>query len=769
MTVSVVRPSATIVIPVWNVWPATEACLDSLRSTLSPYDQVVVVDNGSTDGTGTALHRFPWVEVVTHDENRGFAAGCNSGAAVARGDVLVFLNNDTVLPGGWLAPLVTSIGSDLTVGAAGPRSNFVSGPQMVEGIGYTTTGEMNRFAEEWAARHRGETTEVDRLVGFCLAVRRSAFEEVGGFDDSYGIGGFEDDDLCLRLRTAGHRLLICHDSFVHHEGHQTFDHNDLDWAAEQESNRERFEVAVLRANAREPSVSACVIVHDQRAVLPDCLASLGCLVDEVVVYDATSSSTAKALDGPWPVTVLDGYWNDDAARARNEALAHCKGEWVLWIETDEQLSCDEPDAVRRLLAHTEPAIDAWAIPVDRLGGARAAFVHHAPRLFRRARCEWAGRVGEVLIRRDTGVCVSPVPFEAIRVRQECPMDGGGGSGAQLDRGWHLAALGRSYLAAGLAGQAVSCSTEALELASHRSVRREAIDVLVRATATVGRFDEACTWIGRLREESETAVRADYLQATVVELVRDPAAAVELLHGMKAGAVDDDGFVYTAALLEPMRAQALIATGHLREAGEVLAGVLAEYGTRDDPVGSALSRVIGLGLPVVPVVAAYVGRRMTDFMVQVGRLPSELADSVLDAYWQSHLPSRMVLDAVGAVASGGLSIDRVLVWSARARGAGLDAACPLIALACNPLQPIVRRARAAATAVRAFRDPRGVAAFDAAAWAADPATRRMIDSETAVLCPGLGSAAMSPRLAKPSLPGESMSATPRSRRASSCRA
>lgn len=714
------------------------------------------MDNGSRDGTGTGLRRFPWVEVVAHDENLGFAAGCNSGAAVARGDVIVFLNNDTILPGGWLDPLVASIGADVSVGAAGPRSNFVSGRQMIEGVDYSTTMEMSRFAAEWAARHRGQTTEVDRLVGFCLAVRRSAFEEVGGFDDSYGIGGFEDDDLCLRLRVAGRRLLICHDSFVHHEGHRTFDHNDLDWAAEQETNRERFEGAVLRVNTRETSVSACVVVHDQRSVLPGCLDSLGGLADEVVVYDATSCDIVKSI-APRSALVLDGHWDGDGARARNDALAHCRGEWVLWIEADELLSCGEPGAVRRFLTQTEPGIDAWAIPVDRLGGSNAASVHHAPRLFRRSRCEWSGRIGEVLIRRDTGVCVSPVPFEAIRVRQKGGMDAAPSSGAQPEQGWRLAALGRAYLAAGLDAEAVSFSTEALRHASDRSVRREAIGVLVRATAAAGRLDEACAWIGRLREESETALRADYLQASVIELVRDPAAAVELLDGVRAGAADDDGFVYTAALLEPMRAQALFAAGRQREAGEVLVGVLEEYGKRDDPVGSALGRVIELDQPVAPVVAAYVGGQTTDFMIQVARLPTELADLVLDAYWQSHLPSRMVLDTVGAVASSGLSIDRVLVWSARARSAGLDAACPLIALACDPRQPIVRRARAAATAVRAFGDPRAVAAFDAAAWAADPGTRQIMEAETAVLCPGLGRTAMSPLLAKPARRVDSSSA------------
>lgn len=85
---------ATIVIPVWNAWEHTDRCLQSLQDTLSRGDQVVVVDNGSTDGTGQALTGDPWLKVVRNTENQGFARACNQGAALADGDV-VFPNNDT--------------------------------------------------------------------------------------------------------------------------------------------------------------------------------------------------------------------------------------------------------------------------------------------------------------------------------------------------------------------------------------------------------------------------------------------------------------------------------------------------------------------------------------------------------------------------------------------------------------------------------------------------------------------------------------------------
>src|SRR3954463_12674570 len=95
------RCPVTIVIPVWNEWELTRACLDSLRPTLGVRDEVIVVDNGSKDGTAKGLARYPWVRTVSLPENLGFAAGCNAGAAVAGGAVVVFLNNDTLLTGHW--------------------------------------------------------------------------------------------------------------------------------------------------------------------------------------------------------------------------------------------------------------------------------------------------------------------------------------------------------------------------------------------------------------------------------------------------------------------------------------------------------------------------------------------------------------------------------------------------------------------------------------------------------------------------------------------
>lgn len=235
------RPPVSLVILAWNAWDETQGCLDSLLPTLAAHDEVIVVDNGSSDATPEQLATYPWVRVVRNEENRGFAAGCNQGAEIATREILVFLNNDTVLAGSWIEPLVEPLASEAVV-ACGPRSNFVSGPQLVAQPGYAAGDHegLARFVAAWRTAHGTSVSEVRRLVGFCLAVRASSFRALGGFDEGYEVGGYEDDDLCRRLAEAGGSLVIAHGSYVHHTGHRTFDANEVDWAAQELRNRERY-------------------------------------------------------------------------------------------------------------------------------------------------------------------------------------------------------------------------------------------------------------------------------------------------------------------------------------------------------------------------------------------------------------------------------------------------------------------------------------------------------------------------------------------------
>ena len=390
------RPDlVSVVIPVWNRLDMTRPCVESLRRYSRAPFEIIVVDNGSTDGTTEWLAHQPDLVVITNPENRGFAAACNQGMAAARGEWIVLLNNDTKVPRRWLDGIVFAFDAP-DVGAVGPRSNSVSGPQVVAGARYGTSSEYIRFAEDWRRAHRGSTWETDRLVGFCLALRRSALDDVGGLDEAFGPGNFEDDDLCLRLRAGGWRLLVADEVMIHHEGHASFGEAIFGAMGSGLRHFQRKHGALNRAGAGTPLLSACLIVKNEEERLPDCLLSLRGLADEVVVVDTGSSDATRAIALAAGCRLIEIPWEDDFAQARNASLEAATGEWALVIDADERAHCTSPGELRTLLSR--PHGDAYRLRIrsDLFGGDQGTAVseHRLERLFRRSRFRFFGRLHE---------------------------------------------------------------------------------------------------------------------------------------------------------------------------------------------------------------------------------------------------------------------------------------------------------------------------------------------------------------------------------------
>ena len=222
----------------------------------------------------------------------GSPRGCNQGAAAARGDVIVFLNNDTIVPAGWLEELLAPF-ADPEVGAVGPRSNGVSGHQLVDDVSYrgddvTAIGE---FADARRRAHRGSTSECARLVGFCLAVRAETFRAVGGFDEGYLIGGFEDDDLCMKLR-HGRLPPDRRPRLVRSSRRPRHLRRERCGLGPPTASRTSAGSAEKWGSALVPPLcllSVCLIVKDEEQLLSSCLDSVADLADEIVVYDTGST------------------------------------------------------------------------------------------------------------------------------------------------------------------------------------------------------------------------------------------------------------------------------------------------------------------------------------------------------------------------------------------------------------------------------------------------------------------------------------------------
>lgn len=227
--------NAAIVIPVLNQLAYTQGCVRCLQPDLAAGVKVIVVDNGSTDETPQWLATQPALTVIRNDRNRGCAPAWNQGLLAAGlspttapsagapaeevrntprtaggAEWVVVLNNDVLLPDGWLAALL---------GAAERHGLEVVCPAMRE---RDQNYDFARYAREFTAR-LGGVVRRGGAHGVCFAVRRAVFEAIGGFDEAFRIGQFEDADFFRRARRAGFRTGVVGACFMHHFGSVTQD------------------------------------------------------------------------------------------------------------------------------------------------------------------------------------------------------------------------------------------------------------------------------------------------------------------------------------------------------------------------------------------------------------------------------------------------------------------------------------------------------------------------------------------------------------------
>lgn len=192
-------------IPCYNGERFIGACIEAVLRQTRPADEVLVIEDGSTDHSAEVIARYP-VRMISHGQNRGLAFGRNTALENTDADVLVYIDTDA-----YAAPETLAV---LAAEYANPQVSGVGG-QGIEAV-------QNSLADRWRGRHASQghgprrLERVDHLFGLCMSYRTEALRAVGGFDTRYRTNA-EDVDMGLRLTNAGRQLVYTPQAVVYHQ------------------------------------------------------------------------------------------------------------------------------------------------------------------------------------------------------------------------------------------------------------------------------------------------------------------------------------------------------------------------------------------------------------------------------------------------------------------------------------------------------------------------------------------------------------------------
>jgi GT2 family glycosyltransferase len=215
---------ASVIVPSWNGVAYIGGCLDAILAQDYPDFEVIVVDNGSTDGSAELVTRqYPAVRFIRGERNRGFSLAANTGLGAATGELLILLNQDTVVQEGWLAALAAAL-ADHAIGLAGCKLYYPDATiQHVGGFLYGKRGETGHLGHQ--ERDEGQYDQLadrDFVTGAAIALTRSSLARIGPLDEGFTPAYYEDVDWCYRARRAGLRVVYVPDAqVVHYESTST--------------------------------------------------------------------------------------------------------------------------------------------------------------------------------------------------------------------------------------------------------------------------------------------------------------------------------------------------------------------------------------------------------------------------------------------------------------------------------------------------------------------------------------------------------------------
>ncbi len=690
-------------------------CLDSLRPTLGWLDEAVCVVPPERPDLDVVLSTRRWL--TSRPGGADPAARWAAGLAATAHDLVVLLDGDVQVSPHWLDAVGEAF-AETDVVAAGPRCHNSFGPQsfeVPEPIASDPTG-FKAFARQWRERHRGQVTTVPSLGPVCVAVRRAALDNAGG-------PGFE-----LPYAELG-RIVLVEGALLSHAG----------------SDECTLRMA---APGSRPLVSACLIVKDEEDVLGECLTSVRDFVDEIVVYDTGSTDRTREIAAEHGVHVIAGYWNDHFGDARNRAMEHCTGEWVLQIDADE-IAIGDPAVLRGLLSSTDEVAFRVALESQQgHAGAEATLAMLYPRLFRRDRARYVYRLHEQVADRVTGRLVHGETIKTLHIlhsgyiEQRMAVKQKLARNLQLarlatdDTGANAAALinvGRAERSAGHYEAAVTSLRAAVDAhGATRPMRVLALKTMIEALLALRRIEEARRALGELRRLSNKPVTVTQMEAAICFHELNFQRALDIVHAFPESDTDDAGIMVGRGNFAEIEIKSLFYLGRIAESAQRLRESLeAGQLPLTMPEMRDLLEADGAGLGELATLMPR--NSVRGLLFKANEAPAGLADEVLEALWDRY-GGEPVIFAFAADVGPRLPVIRALEWSARLREAGLPDRCPLVALAANPARTPRDRAIAAAVALEMFADGRATEPLADALEAVPEADGTAVRDELRVLAP-----------------------------------
>lgn len=374
-------PKFSIIIPICGNLDMSKKCFDSIGEHTDDFEIIAVVNGGE----------FPFSvpgKIIRNEQNLGFPVAVNQGIKAAQGEIIVILNNDTLVTPGWLDHLDEHL---KTFDIIGPVSNYVSGPQKIEVGIYTIPDGLNSQAAKIYSENQGRAIPFHRLVFFCVVIKKEVINKIGLLDEQFSPGNFEDDDFCLRAVEAGFKLGIAQDVFIHHYGSVTHKSLDLDYQTLMAINLAKFQQkwpqkryvelqGVCLDNyyskiARRPlNLALMMIVKNEEIGLERAILSVRHLVDEIVIAVDNSSTDKTAEIAAKYATILKYFeWQNNFSEARNFAMEGIKSKWIMFLDGHEYLK-----QAGKLEEYLQTDLDGLLTTIEMDNGS----IFRNPRIFR---------------------------------------------------------------------------------------------------------------------------------------------------------------------------------------------------------------------------------------------------------------------------------------------------------------------------------------------------------------------------------------------------